>query len=114
MDERWVAVHVRGCGIVVFTACSHAGIINVLRHAREVFDPVPLHGVMGGFHLSGAACEPIIPQTMEGMRAFELGVIVPGHCTGWRAVHRLVATFGESIVVPSAVGRRHLFAAPDG
>jgi 7,8-dihydropterin-6-yl-methyl-4-(beta-D-ribofuranosyl)aminobenzene 5'-phosphate synthase len=111
MDERWVAVHVRGRGIVVFTACSHAGVVNVLRHAREVFEPLPLHAVMGGFHLSGAACEPVIPQTVEDMRGFGLGVIVPGHCTGWRAVHRLVATFGEGVVVPSAVGRRHVFAA---
>ena len=28
---------------------------------------------------------------------------------GWRAVHSLVDTFGESVVVPSAVGRRHSF-----
>jgi hypothetical protein len=27
----------------------------------------------------------------------------------WRAVHSMVNTFGESVVLPSAVGRRHLF-----
>ena len=110
-DERWVAVRVRDLGAIVFTACSHAGVVNVLHHAREVFDPIPLYGVMGGFHLSGAACEPIIPQTVDDMHQFGLKVIVPGHCTGWRAVQRLVRDFGESVVVPSAVGRRYLFAA---
>ena len=30
MDERFVAVNVRGKGLVVLTACSHAGVINVL------------------------------------------------------------------------------------
>ncbi len=35
MDERFVAVHVRDKGIIVFTACSHAGVVNVLRCARE-------------------------------------------------------------------------------
>jgi 7,8-dihydropterin-6-yl-methyl-4-(beta-D-ribofuranosyl)aminobenzene 5'-phosphate synthase len=110
-DERWVAVHVRDLGAIVFTACSHAGVVNVLHHAREVFDPIALYGVMGGFHLSGAACEPIIPQTVDDMRQFDLKVIVPGHCTGWRAVQRLVETFGDGVVVPSAVGRRYLFAA---
>lgn len=109
MDERYAAVHVQGKGIIVFTACSHAGVINVLKHAREAFDPVPLYGVMGGFHLSGAACEAIIPETVEDLKAFDLQMIVPGHCTGWRAIHKLVETFGEGRVVPSAVGRTHRF-----
>jgi 7,8-dihydropterin-6-yl-methyl-4-(beta-D-ribofuranosyl)aminobenzene 5'-phosphate synthase len=110
-DERWVAVHVRNLGVVVFTACSHAGVVNVLYHAREVFEPIPLHGIMGGFHLSGAACEPIIPQTVDDMRQFGLKAIVPGHCTGWRATQRLVQTLGDGVVIPSAVGRRYLFAS---
>lgn len=109
MDERFAAVHVRDKGIVVFTACSHAGVINVLRQARAVFDQVPLYGVVGGFHLSGPACEAIIPQTIADIRGFDLQMIVPGHCTGWRAVHKLVETFGEDRVVPSAVGRLHRF-----
>lgn len=108
LDERFVAVHLRDRGIVVFTACSHAGVVNVLRCARETFDPIPVYGVVGGFHLSGKYCESIIPQTVEDLREFDLQVIVPGHCTGWRAVHRLVEAFGEPRVVPSAVGRRYL------
>ena len=107
MDERFVAVNVRDKGIIVFSACSHAGIVNVLRHAREVFDPVPLYGVMGGFHLAGKACEKIIPETVEDLKSFGLKMIVPGHCTGWRAVHALLDAFGEDVVVPSAVGRLH-------
>lgn len=109
MDERFVAVHVRDKGIIVFTACSHAGVVNVLRCAREIFDPIPLYGVMGGFHLSGSYCESIIPETIEDLQEFGLQIIVPGHCTGWRATHKLVETFGESRVVPSAVGQRHSF-----
>ncbi len=109
LDERYVAVHLRDKGILVFTACSHAGVINVLTDARERFDPVPLYGVMGGFHLSGMPAETVIPETVEALRAFDLKMLVPGHCTGWRAVHRLVDTFGPERVVPSAVGRRHRF-----
>jgi len=33
-------------------------------------------------------------------------VIIPGHCTGWRAVHSLIGAFGEEIVDPLAVGSR--------
>lgn len=109
LDERFVAVNVRGKGIIVFTACSHAGVVNVLRHARKVFDPIPIYGVMGGFHLSGNYCESIIPETVADMQDFDLRVLVPGHCTGWRATHKLVETFGEAKVTPSAVGRRHVF-----
>jgi len=109
LDERFLAVNVRGKGVIVFSACSHAGIINVLTHARELFDPVPLYGVMGGFHLAGSTCEKIIPETVEDLKDFDLKMIVPGHCTGWRAVHALLNAFGEEIVVPSAVGRLHDF-----
>lgn len=109
MDERYLAVNVRDKGILVFTACSHAGLINVLRDARDRFTPTPLYGVMGGFHLAGKIFEAIIPETVRDLAEFDLKVIVPGHCTGWRAVHHMVDAFGEDIVVPSAVGRRHLF-----
>jgi len=109
MDERYLAVNMRDKGIMVFTACSHAGLINVLRDARDTFAPTPLFGVMGGFHLAGKTFEAIIPETVRDLEEFDLKVIVPGHCTGWRAVHRMVDTFGESVVLPSAVGRRQLF-----
>jgi 7,8-dihydropterin-6-yl-methyl-4-(beta-D-ribofuranosyl)aminobenzene 5'-phosphate synthase len=111
LDERFVAVHVGGKGIIVFTACSHAGVVNVLHHARNVFDPIPLYGVMGGFHLSGRYCQSIIPDTVADLRQFDLKVFVPGHCTGWRATHKLVETFREERVFPSAVGQRHRFTA---
>ncbi len=109
MDERYVAVHVKGKGVVVFTACSHAGLINVLKDARSVFGDVPLHSVMGGFHLSGNQMEEIIPDTVNDLRAFGLKRIVPVHCTGWRAVRVLTNAFGEDIIVPSAVGRQFAF-----
>lgn len=109
LDERYLAINVRDKGVIVFTACSHAGLINVLKDTRDTFAPAPLYGVMGGFHLAGKAFEAIIPQTVRDLEEFDLKVIVPGHCTGWRAVHRMVDTFGEEVVLPSAVGRRHVF-----
>lgn len=110
MEERFIAVHLKDRGILVFSACSHAGIVNVLRHAREVFDPIPIYGVMGGFHLSGPYPESIMPQTVADMAEINPEIIVPGHCTGFRAVHHLIETFGPERVVPSAVGRTFNFA----
>ena len=109
MDERFLAVHVRDKGLVVFSACSHAGIVNVLTEARRTFPDLPLHAVMGGFHLSGAAGERIIPDTVRDLASFGLRWIVPCHCTGWRAVTALVNAFGEAHVVPGAVGKRVTF-----
>jgi 7,8-dihydropterin-6-yl-methyl-4-(beta-D-ribofuranosyl)aminobenzene 5'-phosphate synthase len=108
MDERFLAVRVRDKGIVVFTACSHAGVINVLSHAREVFAPTQVYAVAGGFHLSGGN-EKIIPETVRDLGSFGLSVIAPGHCTGWRATHALVGAYGEDVVVPSAVGKTYSF-----
>ena len=105
MDERFLAVHVRGKGLVVFSACSHAGIVNVMHEARARFPELKLHAVMGGFHLSGPT-EAIIPETVGDLGRFGLDFIIPAHCTGWRAVNALERAYGEKIVVPSAVGKR--------
>ncbi len=104
-DERFLAVHVRGKGLVVFSACSHAGIVNVLHHARATFPGMKLHAVMGGFHLSGPT-EAIIPETTRDLGTFGLELMIPAHCTGWRALNALERAYGEKLVVPSAVGKR--------
>jgi 7,8-dihydropterin-6-yl-methyl-4-(beta-D-ribofuranosyl)aminobenzene 5'-phosphate synthase len=108
MDERFVAVNVAGKGMIVFTACSHAGVVNVLKHAKSEFADVPLYGVLGGFHLVGSN-ERIIPETVEAMREFDLQVIAPGHCTGWRAVNAFASAFGDRKLAPLAVGKRYTF-----
>ena len=106
MDERFVAVHIANKGLFVFTACSHAGLINVLTHASKRFPDIPIYGVLGGFHLAGAT-ESIIPETVEALGQFNPEVIAAAHCTGWRALGALTRQFGDR-VVPSAVGKRFL------
>ena len=91
----------------MFSACSHAGLVNVMLNAREQFAGLPLHAVVGGFHLSGDN-ERIIPDTVEALRQFDLKTIASAHCTGWRAVNALAAAFGEA-VAPSAVGKLYRF-----
>jgi 7,8-dihydropterin-6-yl-methyl-4-(beta-D-ribofuranosyl)aminobenzene 5'-phosphate synthase len=107
IDERFIAVSVKGKGVVVLTACSHAGVVNVMTHARDCFAGETLHGVLGGFHLSGGN-ERIIPETVAALRVFELKTIAAAHCTGWRAVNALANAFGEA-VAPAAVGKVYRF-----
>jgi 7,8-dihydropterin-6-yl-methyl-4-(beta-D-ribofuranosyl)aminobenzene 5'-phosphate synthase len=104
IDERFLAVNVRGKGLVVVSGCSHAGIVNVLHHARATFPDVPLHSVIGGFHLSGPS-EAIIPETVRDLGQFGLDHIIAGHCTGWRALNALQNSLGDKVVTPLAVGK---------
>lgn len=76
MDERYLSVHVKDKGQFVFSACSHAGLINVLNDARATFPEVPLYGVMGGLHLSGST-EKIIPETIADLKKFGLRFLAP-------------------------------------
>jgi 7,8-dihydropterin-6-yl-methyl-4-(beta-D-ribofuranosyl)aminobenzene 5'-phosphate synthase len=108
IDERFLMVNVAGKGLVVFTACSHAGLVNVLKHARDSFPAVPLYAVVGGFHLAGPN-EKIISETVQAVREFSLSTIAAGHCTGWRAVKAFADAVGETVVDPSVVGKRYTF-----
>lgn len=107
MDERYLAVNIKDKGLLLFSSCSHAGIINVLEAARTTFE-APIFGVFGGLHLVGSL-EKIIPETIEELKKYNLKQIMPAHCTGWRAQYALIEAFGEGIVVPSAVGSRFTF-----
>jgi len=109
-DDQAVVVHVRERGLVVLSGCSHAGAINVLRHAQRVTGVERIHAFVGGMHLSGGIFEQIIPSTLDELAAIDPAWIVPGHCTGWRAQH-LVAQQLPDAFLPSNVGTRLHFTA---
>ncbi|HTO79314.1 MAG TPA: MBL fold metallo-hydrolase, partial [Methylocystis sp.] len=111
MDERMLVVHVRQLGLIVFSACSHAGVVNVCTAVQNLFPNMPIYSVMGGLHLGGVM-EAIIPETVESLRPFKIKHIIAGHCTGWRALHALADAFGSS-VSQSAVGTTYTFALDD-
>jgi 7,8-dihydropterin-6-yl-methyl-4-(beta-D-ribofuranosyl)aminobenzene 5'-phosphate synthase len=70
-----------------------------------------LLALMGGFHLTGPAFEPIIEPTVAALSDLAPEVIVPAHCSGWRAQHRLAAALPDAFI-PNAVGTSyHLTAA---
>jgi 7,8-dihydropterin-6-yl-methyl-4-(beta-D-ribofuranosyl)aminobenzene 5'-phosphate synthase len=53
--------------------------------------------------------EPAIADTIRDLMSFGLKRIVPAHCTGWRAFTALANACPESVLIPSAVGRRFTF-----
>jgi 7,8-dihydropterin-6-yl-methyl-4-(beta-D-ribofuranosyl)aminobenzene 5'-phosphate synthase len=110
IDDQALVVHVRGQGLVVLSGCGHAGIVNIVRHAMRLTGVPQLHAVIGGFHLSGPAFEPIIAPTVLALTELAPAMIVPGHCTGWRAQHTLAAALPDAWV-PSSVGSSYRLSA---
>jgi 7,8-dihydropterin-6-yl-methyl-4-(beta-D-ribofuranosyl)aminobenzene 5'-phosphate synthase len=102
-EDQAVVVHVKDRGLVVLTGCSHAGVVNVLRHAQRITGVDRVHAVVGGLHLTGGLFEPIIPDTLAALTAMQPDVIAAGHCTGWKAMQR-IATQLPHAYVPSSVG----------
>ncbi|NIS35618.1 MAG: MBL fold metallo-hydrolase, partial [Actinobacteria bacterium] len=93
-------LHLRGKGLVVLTGCGHAGIVNIVRHAMRLTGVERVHAVAGGFHLSGGLFEPIIGDTIAGLVEVGPDILVPGHCTGWRAQQALAAAMPDAYVHP--------------
>lgn len=104
-DDQAVVVHVRDKGLVVLTGCGHSGIVNIVRHAKALTGIDRVYAVLGGFHLTGGLFERIIPQTVAALAAERPGVVVPAHCTGWKAQHALAAGLPDAFI-PNAVGSR--------
>jgi 7,8-dihydropterin-6-yl-methyl-4-(beta-D-ribofuranosyl)aminobenzene 5'-phosphate synthase len=109
IDDQALVISVRGRGLVVVTGCGHAGVVNIVRHAMRLTGVGRLLAVIGGFHLSGPAFEPAIEPTVAALTALAPELIVPGHCTGWRAQHALAAAL-PGAWVQSSVGTTYTLA----
>jgi 7,8-dihydropterin-6-yl-methyl-4-(beta-D-ribofuranosyl)aminobenzene 5'-phosphate synthase len=106
-DDQAVVMNVRNKGLVVLSGCGHAGIINVLRHSMAVTGVAQIHAVLGGFHLTGRLFEPLIPPTVAALKAIGPKLIVPSHCTGWKATHEIARVLPDAFV-PNSVGTTFL------
>ena len=99
--EQALIYQLHGKGLVVLTACGHAGVVNTVLHAQEVTGISDIYAVIGGFHLSGASDERI-GQTVEGLAAIDPEVIVPMHCTGLATIEALQQRLPGRIIYNSA------------
>ncbi|KAJ9131030.1 7, 8-dihydropterin-6-methyl-4-(Beta-D-ribofuranosyl)-aminobenzene-5'-phosphate synthase [Pleurostoma richardsiae] len=104
-DERLVVCNLKGKGLVVFTGCSHAGVINASRHARELVNSAPLHAVVGGFHLADNKPEKLT-RSLEDLVDLDPKVLMPGHCTGYRFKFMIEHALPNTLV-PSFAGTKY-------
>lgn len=74
-------------GLVIVTGCGHAGVVNIIEHARKVVRPAKVHALIGGIHLFNAN-EQTLAWTAEKLRAFGVDHFIGAHCTGLETVYR--------------------------
>ncbi|OAX79170.1 hypothetical protein ACJ72_06512 [Emergomyces africanus] len=107
-DERFLACNIKGKGIVVFSGCSHAGIVNATNHAIELIgkdnQQPPLYAVFGGYHLATSE-KAHIEATVRDLKLLDPKVLLPGHCSGWRVKFEIEKEMPGRLL-PSSVGHR--------
>ena len=70
-----------------------------------------LHAVIGGFHLADPLFEPVIGDTVSALEQLAPEVIVPAHCTGWKATHQIARRLPGAFIQNSVGTNLHLTAA---
>jgi 7,8-dihydropterin-6-yl-methyl-4-(beta-D-ribofuranosyl)aminobenzene 5'-phosphate synthase len=80
-------------GLVVVTGCGHAGVVNIVGHARESVRSAPIHALLGGIHLFQAD-EKTLDWTGGKLREAGVAHLLGAHCTGVEAVYGLRRRLG--------------------
>lgn len=82
-------------GLIIITGCAHPGILEIVRHAKELMKQ-DAYLVMGGFHLIRAdSTEAMtIAQTLRTMTKY----VGPCHCTGETAMESLRDVFEDDYI----------------
>jgi 7,8-dihydropterin-6-yl-methyl-4-(beta-D-ribofuranosyl)aminobenzene 5'-phosphate synthase len=89
-------------GLVVVTGCAHRGIVNTLRHARNLTGVDAIDTVVGGTHLVPAT-EQRLQSTISELKESGFRRLGASHCTGFPAQVRLAQEFGE-VFFPNNTG----------
>ncbi len=92
---------------MVVSGCAHAGIVNTVCYAQEISGVEKVWAILGGFHLAPAE-EDEIKRTIDAIIEIEPRMVVPSHCTGFRAMAEFARRMPEQFVL-GAVGTRYTF-----
>jgi 7,8-dihydropterin-6-yl-methyl-4-(beta-D-ribofuranosyl)aminobenzene 5'-phosphate synthase len=91
MDDSGLAI-VLAQGLFVITGCGHAGVVNILEHARKVTSVGNIYGIMGGFHLKEEGIQ--LRGTIKYLKENGVRHVYPSHCTELPALSSFYANFG--------------------
>ncbi len=67
-------------GLIIITGCSHAGICNIVEHAKKICDDDRVVDIIGGFHLLNPSKKQM-QGTVEYMKSLNPTAVHACHCT---------------------------------
>ena len=80
-------------GLIILLGCAHAGLVNIVEHAKRVTGEDRVRAIIGGTHLGPAALDQQ-QQTINYLRGLrDLTCLAPNHCTGLSMMSKLAAEF---------------------
>jgi len=103
LDDQCALINVKDKGLIIITGCGHSGIINIIRYAQKLTGVQEIYAVIGGFHLTGGVFDKIIPETVAALKEIGPRYVMPGHCTGWTALHEIANALPDAYI-PNGVG----------
>jgi 7,8-dihydropterin-6-yl-methyl-4-(beta-D-ribofuranosyl)aminobenzene 5'-phosphate synthase len=106
-DDQALVLNIASKGLVVLAGCAHSGIVNTVRHAQTISGVNTVWAILGGFHLA-AAEEAEVQRTVDEIKAMEPSVVVPTHCTGFKAISEFAREMPDQFVL-GVVGTTYLF-----
>jgi 7,8-dihydropterin-6-yl-methyl-4-(beta-D-ribofuranosyl)aminobenzene 5'-phosphate synthase len=71
-------------GLVIITGCSHAGICNIIEHAKKFCEEERIIDIIGGFHLLNPSDEQL-QGTLEYLKKLKPDNVHACHCTDLRS-----------------------------
>lgn len=90
--------------LIIFTGCSHNGILNMVDAVSREFAGIPVGAVIGGFHLVAAPPFGFIAGNRHGvedlartMLDYPIEMTYTGHCTGRKAFNILRKVMGGQL-----------------
>jgi len=108
LDDQALVLRAKDKGLVVITGCGHSGVINTVSYARELTGEDRVFVIMGGMHLGGRHYEAAIPPTIQELRKLDPKLLIPCHCTGWKAVHQIISAMPDKFI-QNSVGTTYIF-----
>jgi len=106
-DDQAIVINVAGKGLVIVAGCAHSGIVNTVLQAREISGVDRIHAILGGFHLAPAKDDEI-QRTIDEIQKMAPAMVVPTHCTGFRATAAFAERMPEQFEL-GLVGTTYLF-----
>jgi len=101
--EQFLAIRQKGKGILLFSGCSHKGIVAAARYAKTLFPGEPLYAVVAGMHLMSAD-NAMRRLVIDRLAEEEPRLVAPIHCTGLAAICMMRERFGDRCILTGAGG----------